>query len=225
MQKLREIYPTTIFIAVVSTAAIGVIAGTLQEQPLAFGQTTENEASTGVSTDAATMANGNTTATTTAQGNNILSGAISGIQLDEMAAPAWITSGHWELQSDAPLFRAGNGTGATNAIAEPTVTDFQATIYMVMVADGTGLHKHEISDFQQTGVLYDTGNVTIVNGTMTITMPDGPHENVFGYINLQNDKISVWANQTQVEEHFGPTPIYGIIFSPEQMQGHQSRNG
>ena len=226
MQKLREIYLATIFIAVVSTAAIGVVAGTLREQqPLAFGQTTENEASVGVSTDAATMANGNTTATTTpAQGNNTLSGTISSIQLDEMAAPAWITSGHWELQSDAPLFRAGNGTGATNATAEPTVTDFQATVYMVSVADGTGLHKHEISDFQQTDVLHDTGNVTIVNGTMTITMPDGPHENVFGYINLQNDKISVWTNQTHVEDHFGPTPIYGIIFGPEQTQGHPSRN-
>lgn len=226
MQKSRRIYVPTILIVVLSTAAIGVVAGTLREQPLAFGQAIEDDTSTGISGDATTMTNGNTTSTSTmvAQDNNTLSGVISSIQLDEIASPTWITSGHWELQSEAPLFRAANGTGGTNATSEHTVTDFQAIVYMVRVADGTGLHKHEISDFQQTGVLHDTGNVTIVNGTMTITMPDGPHENVFGYINLQNDKISVWVNQTQVEDHFGPRPIYGVIFSPEQMQGHQSRN-
>lgn len=109
-----------------------------------FGQAIENNTSAGISEDATTITNGNTTGTTVAQDNNTLSGAISSIQLDEIAAPAWITSGHWELQSDAPLFRASNGTGGTNTTSEPTVTDFQATVYMVSAADGTGLHKHEI---------------------------------------------------------------------------------
>jgi hypothetical protein len=137
-----------------------------------------------------------------------MNGVIASIQLDENGNPAWITSGHWNLESDIPLIGGDVQT-------EPQVSNFSATLYMVSNADGTALHPHQVSDFVQTAVLHEGPNSTTVNGTFTITLQEGPVENVNGYIHVIDDKIEFWVDPVATDNHFGPTTITGIVI-PER---------
>src|SRR5918992_1036120 len=107
---------------------------------------------------------------------------------------------------------------------EPQVNNFNATLYMVSNADGTALHPHQVSDFVQTAVLHEGPNSTTVNGTFTITLEEGPVENVNGYIHVIDDKIEFWIDPAATGNHFGPTTITGMVLSPERfgnMRGHE----
>jgi hypothetical protein len=166
------------------------------------------------SVDDSAMTNDTTGATTaeTAPNASKMNGVIASIQLDENGNPAWVTSGHWNLESDVPLI----GTGDIQT--EPQVNNFSATLYMVSNADGTALHPHQVSDFVQTAVLHEGPNSTTVNGTFTITLQEGPVENVNGYIHIINDKIEFWVDPATTDNHFGPTTITGIV-TPERFSG------
>jgi hypothetical protein len=65
--------------------------------------------------------------------------------------------------------------------------------------------------------------MTTFNGTMTVTLREGPVENVAGYIQLLGDSIAIWVDPRAVENHFGSTPIYGMVL-PEQ-EGQASESG
>lgn len=205
--------------AVFSVAATGVIASSAilgQQYPsLAFAQEELGMTDTATTTNATTTDNatGGTTATTTTTGTNKLAGIIASLALaPDRLAPEWVTAGYWELESDMPLFGAGSeGT-------EPTVTSFDAVVEMTRLADGTDLHTHTLSDFQQSAILHTAANTTTINGTVTVSLQEGPVENVPVFITLQNNLISIGVDPGPTDNHFGPTPISGIILAPEHLQ-------
>jgi hypothetical protein len=159
-----------------------------------------------------------TNATTTIAGGNKVTGIIASLQLaPDRLAPEWVTAGYWELESDMPLL--GAGTNET----EPTVTNFSAIIEMTQLADGTFLHQHTISDFRPSAILHADANSTTINGTATVVTEEGPTENVPIYITLQNNLISIAIDPVATENHFGPTPITGIILTPEHLQDISNR--
>jgi hypothetical protein len=159
-----------------------------------------------------------TNATTTIAGGNKVAGIIASLQLaPDRLAPEWVTAGYWELESDMPLL--GAGTNET----EPTVTNFSAIVEMTQLADGTFLHQHTISDFRPSAILHADANSTTINGTATVVTEEGPTENVPIYITLQNDLISIAVDPVATENHFGPTPITGIILTPEHLQDISNR--
>lgn len=159
-----------------------------------------------------------TNATTTIAGGNKLTGIIASLQLaPDRLAPEWVTAGYWELESDMPLL--GAGTNET----EPTVTNFSAIVEMTQLADGTFLHQHTISDFRPSAILHADANSTTINGTATVVTEEGPTENVPIYITLQNNLISIAIDPVATENHFGPTPITGIILTPEHLQDISNR--
>jgi hypothetical protein len=192
-------------VAVLSVSAIGIIIvlGFCTATPLgiAFAQTD----------------NATTTGTTASSNASKMMGVIASMQLDENGNPAWITAGHWNLESDAPLVGASNQT-------EPHISNFSATLYMVKNADGRDFHQHQVSNFRQESVTHEGGNSTTVNGTFTITLQQGPVDNVRGYIHIVNDKIEFWIDPVTTENHFGPTTVTGIVLNPErfsEMMGQQ----
>jgi hypothetical protein len=210
---------------VFSIVATGIFASnTLLGQlypSLAFAQEelgvtdTTTTTTTGNATGGTTTAGDTTTtnATTSTGGGNVLAGIIASLQLaPDRLAPEWVTAGYWELDSDMPLL--GPGTEGT----QPTVTSFDAIIEMTRLADGTFLHDHTISDFRQSEVLFSEENATTINGTATVTTEQGPTENVPLYITLQENLISIAVDPVATENHFGPTPISGIILTPEHLQ-------
>src|SRR5919108_1208650 len=159
-----------------------------------------------------------TNATTTIAGGNKVAGIIASLQLaPDRLAPEWVTAGYWELESDMPLL--GAGTNET----EPTVTNFSAIVEMTQLADGTFLHQHTISDFRPSSILRADENSTTINGTATVVTEEGPTENVPIYITLQNNLISIAIDPVATENHFGPTPITGIILTPEHLQDVSNR--
>jgi hypothetical protein len=218
--------------AVFSIAGTGVFASSAllgQQYPsLAFGQAelgitdtqTDTATTTTTTTDNATegtTTTGDTTtdATTTGGGGgaNQLAGIVASLTLaPDRIAPEWVAAGYWELESDMPLL--GAGTEGT----QPTVTSFDSIIEMTRYADGTFLHQHTISDFRQSAILHTDANSTTVNGTATVVTETGPTENVPLFITLQNNLISIGIDPVATENHFGPTPLSGIILTPEHLQ-------
>jgi hypothetical protein len=217
--------------AVFSIAGTGIFASSAmlgQQYPyLAFGQAelgiTDTPTDTPTATTTADNATEGTAATAgdtttdatagTGGGANQLAGIIASLQLaPDRLAPEWVTAGYWELESDMPLI--GAGTEGT----EPTVTSFNGIVEMTRIDDGTALHTHTLSDFQQSGIQFAAENTTSINGTMTVSLEEGPVENVPVFITLQNNLITMAIDPVTTESHFGPTPISGIILAPEHLQ-------
>jgi hypothetical protein len=227
--------------AVFSIAGTGIFASSAllgQQYPsLAFGQEefgiTDTQTDTATTTTTTTTDNATegttattaddttTDATTTTGGGggaNQLAGIIASLQLaPDRLAPEWVTAGYWELESDMPLLGAGSeGT-------EQTVSRFDAIVEMTRIDDGTALHTHTFSDFRQLEVAHRAENTTAINGTMTVTLEQGPVQNVPVFITLQNNLITIFVDPATTESHFGPTPISGIILAPEHLQDISNR--
>ncbi|MDQ3848288.1 MAG: hypothetical protein M3261_04955, partial [Thermoproteota archaeon] len=142
----------------------------------------------------------------------MLRGEIGSIQAAHEGTFAWSTAGDWMVQLDGPL----------EGRAEPKIQSFNATIHMVRL-DGNVLHEHRIYNFNQSSVAQVGDDMTTFNGTMTVTLREGPKENVAGYIQFLGDSIAIWVDPRAVENHFGPTPIHGMVL-PEQ-EGQASESG
>src|SRR3712207_6301365 len=220
--------------AVFSIAGTGVFASSAllgQQYPsLAFGQAelgiTDTQTDTQTDTPTATTTTDNATEGTTTAGDTItdattttggsanqLAGIVASLTLaPDRIAPEWVAAGYWELESDMPLL--GAGTEGT----QPTVSSFDSIIEMTRYADGTFLHQHTISDFRQSEVLHSDANSTTISGTATVVTEQGPTENVPLFITLQNNLISIGIGPVATENHFGPTPMSGIILTPERRQ-------
>jgi hypothetical protein len=123
---------------------------------------------------------------------NAVKGSLTSLQNDESGKPTWIVSG---------VFRMDN--------MNSTSPMFNATFYM-MKKDGTAPHTHTISNFRITGNPLVSGNSTTFNGTSTVTMKDGPVNQVPTSIKLTDDSaLSIWLDPSKTSGHFGNTMIYG----------------
>ena len=133
-------------------------------------------------------------------------GTIASVQNDKDGKPAWIVSGLWR----------GSLTNMTSDRMSdllknlPTAT-FNAVFDMVML-NGSALHKHQISNFTLTGMSMPNEKTVVYNGTATITMKEGPVNDVPVSIRTLNDNvISIWVDPAKTMNHFGNTPIHGTI--------------
>ncbi|MDQ3717696.1 MAG: hypothetical protein M3311_00915 [Thermoproteota archaeon] len=83
------------------------------------------------------------------------------------------------------------------------------------------MHNHEISNFTQVGepTFNPETNSTTIRDTATITMREGPVQGVQTTIEVAQDRVIVITpDPAAVENHFGNTPIYGIVVSPEMIE-------
>ena len=104
-------------------------------------------------------------------------GMIASIQNNEQGQPAWIVAGHWmmEMASQNDTTTTSNATGGRIS----DVRGFNAMLHMVML-NGSAMHNHEISNFTQVGdtTFNPETNSTTIRGTATITMREGPVQDV-----------------------------------------------
>src|SRR5918999_1740736 len=148
-------------------------------------------------------------------------GTIASLQNDENGNPTWIVSGIWKgslSMGNETQGVEGNQTNTTSAAANATSTTggppnatFNSKFNMVMT-NGSAMHDHEIYNFKLASMSNPNNTTSVFNGTATITMRQGPVENVPVSIKrIDNNVISVWADPTMINNHFGNTPIFGTI--------------
>ena len=145
-------------------------------------------------------------------------GTIASLQNDENGNPTWIVSGLWEgsLSMDNKIQGGGGNQTSNNANATiatgslPNAT-FHSKINMVMT-NGSAMHDHEIYDFTLADMSMPNNSTTVYNGTATITMRQGPVPDVpISITTMDNNAVSIWADPTKINNHFGNTPIFGTI--------------
>jgi hypothetical protein len=209
---------TTLTAAVVATFAItcGIFGAAAPAQAQTYSADT---ATSGMSMDMG----GDMMSMLRQFGANHKFGMISSIQNDEQGQPAWIVAGHWMME-----MASQNETTTSNATGGiSNVRGFNAILHMVML-NGSAMHNHEISNFTQVGdaTFNADTNLTTITGTATITMREGPVPNVQTTIEIAQDKvIAITPDPAALENHFGDTPIYGIVVSPEMIEQMMMRDG
>ena len=128
-------------------------------------------------------------------------GAISSIQNNDKGEPAWVLAGHW-------LTNIINKT--KDSFNQSNLAKFDSQVYMVML-DGSAMHKHSISNFSLNDIS-NQGNTTSYKGTVTVSLKGGPVEQVPIEIKVMNNHvIGISLDSTKTNNHFGDSPIYGII--------------
>jgi hypothetical protein len=112
--------------------------------------------------------------------------------------------------SSAAMMSSSSANNTTSKTNLPTAT-FNVVFNMVML-NGSALHKHQISNVTLTGMSMPDKKTVVYNGTATITMKEGPVNDVPVSIRTLNDNvISIWVDPAKTMNHFGNTPIYGTI--------------
>jgi hypothetical protein len=142
-------------------------------------------------------------------------GVISSIQNDESGKPAWVVTGHWtsNLLSD----NSANASQAMGNITAPFArSPFNMQLEMVRF-NGTAGHTHSITDFVVANVSQPDNMTKVFNGTSTASMREGPVTDVPTSIKITGDKvISIWLDPSKVENHYGNTPIYGLVMDVDK---------
>ena len=143
-------------------------------------------------------------------------GTIASMQNDENGNPTWILSGLWEGSlTNKTQGGMGNQSTATANASTATANLPNATLHSkfnMVMTNGSAMHDHEISDFTLTNISMPDNSTRIYNGTMTITMKQGPVSDVpISIKEMDSNAVSIWIDPTKINNHFGNTPIYGVI--------------
>jgi hypothetical protein len=143
------------------------------------------------------------------------SGTIASLQNDKDGKPAWVVSGLWRgsltNMSSAGMMSSSSANNTTTSQKNLPTATFNTVFEMVML-NGSALHKHQISNFTLTGMSMPNEKTIVSNGTATITMKEGPVNDVPISIRTFDDNvISIWVDPAKTMNHFGNTPIYGTI--------------
>lgn len=136
----------------------------------------------------------------TQTGYHTIKGQISNIQIDSAGKPEWIQSGIWVLRA---TLGDDNSVNAAKLIAR----------FSMVKPDGTAMHSHKIYGFKPSEFTTEQNNtVHVLKGTATITMKDGPVNDVPLTIKVFNKAvIGLWIGPDKVDGHFGTNALYGTL--------------
>jgi len=143
------------------------------------------------------------------------SGTIASLQNNKDGKPAWVVSGLWRGSltniTSAEMMSSSNANNTTTSETNLPIATFNSVFNMVML-NGSALHKHQISNITLTGISMPDKKTVVYNGTATITMKEGPVNDVpISIRTLSDNVISIWVDPAKTMNHFGNTPIYGTI--------------
>jgi hypothetical protein len=156
----------------------------------AFGQNV-NQSSPSSPSSPSNITTTTTTPTTTPTAAD-KTGTVASVQNGPDGKPAWNLEGEWN----------STGLNSNNAV-------FNAQFSMAKL-DGSSKHTHTISNFKIVGNPVNSTSGTTYNGTATISMKEGPVDNVPVTIVLSSNGVfSVMVDPKTTSDHFGNTPIKG----------------
>ena len=133
------------------------------------------------------------------RGGDYIYGRTVGIVENENGEPLWIIGGTFKSN----LITSNQTQPGSNS------TVYNANLEMIK-PDGTAKHTHTLTNFVLTDIA-NQNNVTVFNGTGTISMPDTSFTNVPISIKVMNKNLAtIYIDPTKVDNHFGTKPIYGL---------------
>jgi hypothetical protein len=129
------------------------------------------------------------------QSHNIHLGKIASIN------QGWILSGSWIADINK---------------TDPTTSGGFYSLFNMVMTNGSAPHIHKIYNAIVNNVS-QKGNDTIIDGSVSITMKDGPVDNVPITVIVGNkNTIAILLDPSITHNHFGNTPIYGLINNPKE---------
>ena len=92
--------------------------------------------------------------------------------------------------------------------------------------NGSSPHEHTqlSTNFILSNVSSNENGTMTYTGNSTVSMREGPLVDVPTTIKFSGEIISIFPDPSAVNQHFGNTPIYGVI-TPEEGQGRGQFNG
>ena len=133
-------------------------------------------------------------------------GTISSVQNDEDGNPAWVLSGHWKSNL-ANNQSVGQGQGNETLTGESLNAQFEMVRF-----NGSAGHTHTITNFVASNSTQINNSTVMFNGTTTASMREGPVTDIPSSVTITGDKvISIWLDPSKVNNHYGNTPIYGLV--------------
>lgn len=145
---------------------------------------------------------------------NYTFGTVSSIQYDNNGKPAWIVTGIWK--GNLPLSNHSSGFGeAEEIVANRSTADgsssFNTQFEMVRL-DGKVVYDHTITNFVITNISQPNNTTKVFSGTTTASMKEEPVTDIPTSITITGGKvISIQLDPSKVDDHFGNTPIYGLV--------------
>src|ERR671922_1153537 len=148
------------------------------------------------------------------QASNFTFGPIASIQNDQSGQPAWVVVGFWRsnLLSFNQTTTTTTDNSDSNASNLAAAAIFNANLRMIML-NGSGAHTHVITNFKLSNVSSNENGTMTYIGNSTVSMPDAPIADVPTTIKISGEIISIFPDPSKVNEHFGNTPIYGVVAS------------
>jgi len=132
-------------------------------------------------------------------GDHFAKGSIANVQLGTTEQPEWIQQGIWVLRVT---------TGQNNEVQSAQLI----ARFEMIKPDGTAMHSHSIYNFSTTQMTMEGNSTSVLKGTATVTMKDGPVSGVPITVKVFNNAvIGFWIGPDKVSGHFGTGPIYGTL--------------
>jgi hypothetical protein len=92
--------------------------------------------------------------------------------------------------------------------------------------NGSEAHTHVITNFRLSNVSSNNENgTTTYTGNSTISTPEAAFEDVPTTIKVSGEVISIFPDPSSVDEHYGNTPIYGVVLPEEDQRRGHNYNG
>jgi hypothetical protein len=142
------------------------------------------------------------------QASNFTFGPIGSIQNNESGQPAWLVVGNW--RGNLLSFNQTTTQNIDNNASSVAAAVFHANLRMIML-NGSGAHTHVITNFKLSNISSYANGTAMYIGNSTISMPDAPIVDVPTTIKISGEIISIFPDPAKVNEHFGNTPIYGVV--------------
>jgi hypothetical protein len=151
------------------------------------------------------------------ENRNYTFGAISSVQDDNNGKPAWILTGFWKtnLINHTTTMTTPTSNANSSTVQGAGANVFTASFRMIMT-NGSAMHTHTIADFILKNKSMPNKTTTVFNGTASASLREGIVPDIPISIKVMNNRvISIWLDPAKVKDHYGNTPIFGIVFKRE----------
>jgi len=147
---------------------------------------------------------------------NYTFGAISSVQDDNNGKPAWILTGFWKTNMINHTATTTPTSSANGSRLQGGSADVFTASFRMIMTNGSAMHTHSITNFVLQNKSMPNKTTIVFNGTASASLREGIVPDVPASIKVINGRvISIWLDPAKVKNHYGSTPIFGIVFRHE----------